>query len=56
LPPDRLAEVTQALQRVRPLATTAMEAALAHAMERAVADSAARQMSRFLPGAGPGAP
>lgn len=52
LPPDRLGQVTESLQRVRPLATTAMEATLAHAMERAVAASATRQMSRFLPGAG----
>ena len=54
LPPDRLAEVTDALQRVRPTAGLAMEAALAQAMERAVAASAARQVARFLPaGAGP---
>lgn len=53
LPPDRLTEVTEALQRVRPTATTAMEAALAAAMERAVEASITRQMSRFLPGAGP---
>ncbi len=52
LPADRLSDLTDALQRVRPLATTAMEATLAHAMERAVAASAARQMARFLPGAG----
>ncbi len=51
LPAERLAELTDALQRVRPLATAAMEATLAHAMERAVAASATRQMSRLLPGA-----
>jgi len=51
MPPGRLAEVTEALQRTRPMASTAMDAALAHAMERAVAASAARQMARFLPGA-----
>ncbi len=51
LPAERLAEVTEALQRVRPLATAAMEATLARAMEQAVADSASRQMARFLPGA-----
>jgi len=51
LPAERLPEVTEALQRVRPLATAAMEATLAHAMERAVAASATRQMARFLPGA-----
>jgi DNA-binding transcriptional MerR regulator len=51
LPPDRLAAVTEALQRVRPTATMAMEATLAQAMERAVGESTARQMARFLPGA-----
>lgn len=50
LPPERLADVTDALQRVRPTAGVAMEAALAHAMERAVAASAARQVARFFPG------
>ena len=53
LPPERLAGVTEALQRVRPLAGAAMEATLAQAMERAVAASAARQVARFLPGARP---
>ena len=52
LPPDRMAAVTEALQRARPTALMAMEAVLAHAMERAVADSTTRQMVRFLPGAG----
>jgi DNA-binding transcriptional MerR regulator len=51
-PADRLAAVTEALQRARPTALMAMEAVLAHAMERAVADSTTRQMVRFLPGAG----
>lgn len=50
-PPDRLAAVTDALQRVRPMAGLAMEGALAQAMERAVAASAARQVARFLPAA-----
>lgn len=50
MPADKLAEVTEALQRARPMASMAMDAALAHAMERAVAESAARQMARFLPG------
>ncbi|HVL06592.1 MAG TPA: MerR family transcriptional regulator [Acidimicrobiales bacterium] len=49
MPPERLAEVTGALQRARPTASMAMDAALAHAMERAVAASAARQVARFLP-------
>ncbi|MGH9266084.1 MAG: MerR family transcriptional regulator [Acidimicrobiales bacterium] len=54
LPPERLAEVTEALHRARPTALTAMEATLAQAMERAVAASAVREMSRLLPGAGDG--
>jgi DNA-binding transcriptional MerR regulator len=49
MPPERLGEVTDALQRARPTALAAMDAALAHAMERAVAASAARQLARFLP-------
>ncbi len=52
MPPERLADVTAALQRARPTASMAMDAALAFAMERAVAASAARQMARFLPGGG----
>ncbi len=51
LPAERLAAVTDALQRMRPTAGLAMEAALARAMERAVAESTARQVARFLPGA-----
>ena len=51
LPPERLAEVTESLQRARPMAALAMEATLAHAMEQAVAESTIRQMSRLLPGA-----
>jgi DNA-binding transcriptional MerR regulator len=50
-PPDRLREVTAALQRVRPLASSAVLAELARAMERAVAESTARQTARFMPGA-----
>ena len=49
MPAERLAEVTDALQRMRPTAGLAMEAALAQAMERAVAESTARQVARFLP-------
>jgi DNA-binding transcriptional MerR regulator len=49
MPPERLGEVTEALQRARPTALAAMDAALAHAMERAVAASASRQLARFLP-------
>jgi DNA-binding transcriptional MerR regulator len=51
LPPERLAEVTASLQRARPMAALAMEATLAHAMERAVTESTIRQMSKLLPGA-----
>jgi DNA-binding transcriptional MerR regulator len=50
MPAERLVGVTEALQRARPTALAAMDAALAHAMERAVAASAARQLARFLPG------
>ncbi|HUP71019.1 MAG TPA: hypothetical protein VM142_14580, partial [Acidimicrobiales bacterium] len=50
-PPDRLPAVTAALQRVRPLASAAVVAELARAMERAVAESTARQTARFMPGA-----
>jgi hypothetical protein len=49
MPPELLGAVTEALQRSRPMASMAMDAALAHAMERAVAASAARQLARFLP-------
>lgn len=49
MPHERLAQVTESLQRSRPMASMAMDAALAHAMERAVAASAARQVARFLP-------
>ena len=51
LPPERLAEVTESLQRSRPTAAQAMDAALAMAMEEAVAESTIRQISRLLPGA-----
>jgi DNA-binding transcriptional MerR regulator len=54
MPPERLAAVTEALQRARPTASMAMDAALSHAMERAVAASAARQLARFLPSSAPG--
>lgn len=48
LPPEKLAGVTEALQRVRPLAGETMAVALARAMEKAVAASAARQTARFF--------
>lgn len=47
-PAERLPEVTAALQRVRPLASASVVAELARAMERAVADSTARQTARFV--------
>lgn len=50
MPAEDLAGVTDALQRVRPLAGAAVGATLARAMEGAVAASAARQMARWLPG------
>lgn len=50
-PPDRLPAVTQALQRVRPLASASVQAELARAMQRAVAESTARQTARLMPGA-----
>jgi DNA-binding transcriptional MerR regulator len=50
-PPEHLPAVTAALQRVRPLASAAVVAELARAMERAVAESTARQTARFMPGA-----
>jgi len=54
MPAERLAVVTEALQRARPTASVAVDAALAYAMERAVAASAARQVARFLPGSASG--
>lgn len=60
LPPDRLPAVTEALRRLRPTVAAAVGAALARAMERVVAASAAEQVARFMPpsptGAGQVAP
>ncbi len=47
LPAERLAEVTHALVRVRPAASRAVQAVLAQAMERAVAASTTRQVTRL---------
>ena len=47
LPPDRLPEVTDALLRVRPAATAAVQAVFARAMEAAVAASTSRQVARL---------
>lgn len=49
MPPEALPAVTGSLQRVRPLASAAVGAVLARAMERAVAASTERQVARFLP-------
>ena len=47
LPAERLGEVTDALVRVRPAASRAVQAVLAQSMERAVAESTTRQVSRL---------
>ena len=44
MPPDRLPEMTEALQRMRPLATMAVVSVLAAEMERAVAAAAAEHL------------
>lgn len=49
-PPEQLPKVTETLQRMRPLAAAAVIAELARAMERAVAESTARQTARFMAG------
>jgi DNA-binding transcriptional MerR regulator len=54
LPPGRLPEVTEALLRVRPAASAAVEAVLARAMEAAVAASTTRQVARLAGAAGAG--
>lgn len=43
-PPDRLAEVTETLRRLRPMAFEAVTAALAGSMDRAVEDAAAENV------------
>ena len=53
LPPDRLPEVTEALLRVRPAATAAVQAVFARAMEAAVAASTSRQVARLSGSAPP---
>ncbi len=47
MPADRLAEITEALVRVRPAAAAAVKAAFGHAMEAAVAASTSRQIARL---------
>jgi DNA-binding transcriptional MerR regulator len=47
-PVERLPEITEAMQRVRPAATISVEAVFAQAMEEAVAASTARQFARIM--------
>jgi DNA-binding transcriptional MerR regulator len=47
-PVERLAWITEALQRVRPTATTSVQAVFAQAMEDEVAASTARQFARIV--------
>lgn len=47
-PIDRLPAVTDALQRVRPAASTSVHAVFARRMEEAVAASSARQVARIM--------
>ncbi|GAC1366035.1 MAG: MerR family transcriptional regulator [Actinomycetota bacterium] len=51
-PIDQLAGITDALQRMRPAASTSVQAVFAREMEEAVAASSARQVARLMqPGA-----
>lgn len=47
-PIDRLPAITEALQRVRPAASTSVQAVFAREMEDAVAASSARQVARLM--------
>jgi len=49
MPPERLPEMTEALQRMRPLATMAVVSVLAAEMERAVAAAAAEHLVSDTP-------
>ncbi|MGH2721329.1 MAG: MerR family transcriptional regulator [Actinomycetota bacterium] len=53
-PPERLNEVTETLQRLRPAAAESVHAVLAQAMEEEVEASTARQVARFAAEAGAG--
>ncbi|HEY8202784.1 MAG TPA: MerR family transcriptional regulator [Actinomycetota bacterium] len=53
-PPERLNEVTETLQRLRPAASASVQAVLAQAMECEVEASTARQVARFTTAANPG--
>lgn len=55
LPPERLAAITDALHRLRPVASAAVLSALAEAMEDAVASSAAEHAARLVVAPGPAA-
>lgn len=52
LPAERLPAVTEALNRMRPAASAAVQAVLAQAMEEAVASSTAEQVRRLMEAAG----
>jgi DNA-binding transcriptional MerR regulator len=52
-PPERLNEVTETLQRLRPAASASVRAVLAQAMECEVEASLARQVGRFAAGGNP---
>jgi len=52
MPAQRLPEVTEALRRLRPMASTAVGSALATAMEQAVSQAAAEQVQQALAAAG----
>lgn len=53
-PPERLNEVTETLQKLRPAAADSVHAVLAQAMEQEVEASTARQVARFAAEAGAG--
>lgn len=53
-PPERLNEVTETLQKLRPAAAESVNAVLAQAMEEEVEASTARQVARFAAEAGAG--
>ncbi|MGH2690405.1 MAG: MerR family transcriptional regulator [Actinomycetota bacterium] len=53
-PPERLGEVTETLQKLRPAAAESVHAVLAQAMEEEVEASTARQVARFAAESGAG--
>lgn len=48
MPMERLPEVTESLQRMRPAASSSVDAVFAHEMEEAVQVSTARQVARIM--------